>query len=375
MKTVELLIDEDMDLMGIQAVSLVEYPAIEENFVFFGKDKYVLAAMDDEKRMLVGPALIPDKMIPRLDQVTGEEYEVFFSPDTIRQASERYMREERTNSHTIEHEDAIDNLTVVESWIIADPERDKAALYGFSLPAGTWMLAVKVNNKEVWNKVKEGEVRGFSIEGYFVDQVISASAVDHRTPCPNCPSDPETLLALKNIVLEEMEPLGMLDNMPLFATQEEAELFGELFLDCLGSHSHNLDGVEVWMPCEMHPEEMSRAIIKKDRRRKAGQRIVMESYSDYPKGVSNNAKRGIELNERHGNKCATQTGKVRAQQLAQGEPISRETITRMKSYLSRHEENYDPNATTECGTISYLLWGGPAALRWATSKLKELDGE
>ena len=68
-------------------------------------------------------------------------------------------------------------------------------------------------------------------------------------------------------------------------------------------------------------------------------------------------------------------GKVRAQQLAQGEPISRETITRMKSYLSRHEENYDPNATTECGTISYLLWGGPAALRWATSKLKELDGE
>ena len=129
------------------------------------------------------------------------------------------------------------------------PERDKAALYGFSLPAGTWMFAVKVNNKEVWNKVKEGEVRGFSIEGYFVDQDFGLRG-GSQNALPQLPSDPETLLALKNIVLEEMEPLGMLDNMPLFATQEEAELLGELFLDCLGSHSHNLDGVEVWMPAD-----------------------------------------------------------------------------------------------------------------------------
>ena len=75
MKTVELLIDDEMELMGIQAVSLVEFPAIEENFIFFGKDKYVLAKVDQEKRILVGPALIPDKMIPRLDNETGEEYE------------------------------------------------------------------------------------------------------------------------------------------------------------------------------------------------------------------------------------------------------------------------------------------------------------
>ncbi len=373
MKTVELLIDEDMDLMGIQAVSLVEFPAIEENFVFFGRDMYVLAKLDEDQRMLVGPALIPDKMIPRLDQATGEEYEVFFSPATIRQASERYMREERTNSHTIEHEDSIDNLTVVESWIIADAEKDKAALYGFSLPVGTWMLSVKVNNAQVWNKVKDGDVRGFSIEGYFVDQVIEAGAIDMRKPCAHCPDDPDTLLQLKDIVLEEMEPLGMLDNMPLFETQEEAELFGELFLNCVGSHTHNLDGKEVWMPCETHPEKLAKALIKKDKRRKAGQRIVMESYSDYPQSVSNNAKRGIELNENNGNKCATQTGKVRAQQLANGEPISKETITRMKSFLSRHEENYDPNATTTCGTISYLLWGGKSGLRWATSKLKALE--
>jgi len=99
---------------------------------------------------------------------------------------------------------------------------------------------------------------------------------------------------------------------------------------------------------------------------------AFESYSDYPDAVSNNAKRGIELNEKVNNKCATQVGKVRAQQLAKGEKISVETIKRMYSYLSRAEEYYDESDTTACGTISYLLWGGLAAKRWSESKLKEL---
>ena len=97
-----------------------------------------------------------------------------------------------------------------------------------------------------------------------------------------------------------------------------------------------------------------------------------ESYSDYPDSVSNNAKRGIELNERVDNRCATQVGKVRAQQLANKEPISVETIKRMYSYLSRAETYYDESDTEACGTISYLLWGGLAGKRWSASKLKEL---
>lgn len=373
MKTVELLIDDDLALMGIQAVSLVEFPAIETNFVYFGSDRFTMAKLDEDKRMLVGPALIPNKMIPRIDDETGEEYEVFFSPETIAQASERYMREARTNEHTYEHDQPIDNLTVVESWLIADEERDKSRMYGFKLPVGTWMLAVKVNNPEVWNKVKDGDVRGFSIEGYFVDQVVSAS-VDMRRPCPNCPTDPTTLAELQSIVLEEMEPLGLLDNVPMFATQEEAELFGELFLQCVGSHQHNLDGTTVYMPCNTHPTELAKAIIKRDRRRKSGERIVMESYADYPKAVSNNAKRGRELNEKHGMKCATRTGRVRSSQLEKGEAISLETIKRMAQFLNRHEENYDETDTSKCGTISYLLWGGKAGLRWAEAKIAELEG-
>lgn len=99
---------------------------------------------------------------------------------------------------------------------------------------------------------------------------------------------------------------------------------------------------------------------------------LFESYSDYPDAVSNNAMRGISLNEKVNNQCATQVGKVRAQQLANKEPISVETIKRMYSYLSRAEEYYDENDTKACGTISYLLWGGLAGKRWAESKLKEL---
>jgi hypothetical protein len=86
--------------------------------------------------------------------------------------------------------------------------------------------------------------------------------------------------------------------------------------------------------------------------------------------VRNNARRGIELNEKQGNKCATQVGKVRAQQLANGEKVSMETIKRMYSYLSRAEVYYDQGDPEDCGYISYLLWGGKAAKYWAESKIK-----
>lgn len=98
-----------------------------------------------------------------------------------------------------------------------------------------------------------------------------------------------------------------------------------------------------------------------------------DSFSDYGDDVRNNAKKGIELNEKNGNQCATQTGKVRARQLANGEAISVETIKRMYSYLSRAEVYYDQaNSNSDCGYISYLLWGGKSGLSWAKNKLREL---
>jgi hypothetical protein len=98
---------------------------------------------------------------------------------------------------------------------------------------------------------------------------------------------------------------------------------------------------------------------------------MAKSYSDYPQAVIDAAKRGIRLNDDVGNKCATQVGKIRAQQLANGEAITILTVKRMYSYLSRAAEYYNPNDTQACGTISYLLWGGEPALRWAERILKQ----
>jgi hypothetical protein len=253
MKTIELLIDEEMELSGITAVSLVRFPAIEENFVFFNRgDKYIMAKVDEAKRMLVGPALIPEKRIARYNEEEDEEYEVYFSVETVRQASQLYMKEEKTNSHTYEHVDDISGLTVVESWLIEDPKRDKAALYGFDhLPVGTWMLAMKIWDENIWNAILKKDVRGLSIEGYFTDELVKAQRLE-RVPCPNCPKDTETLEQLKSLVLEEMAAVFHLDGKPLWRTIEEAELYGELFNNCIGYHEHTVDDIVLYMACEDH---------------------------------------------------------------------------------------------------------------------------
>jgi len=122
-------------------------------------------------------------------------------------------------------------------------------------------------------------------------------------------------------------------------------------------------------------EEESQHIIKQLTALLKGEDYDLESYSDYPDSVSNNAKRGIDLNEKVDNKCATQVGKIRAQQLAQGKPVTVETIKRMFSYLSRAEVYYEKGDTESCGYISYLLWGGKSAKSWAESKLKSIENE
>ena len=319
MKLFELIIgDNQEDIDEVFKISLVETPAIESNFVFFAKEEMQFARVDDEKRMVMGPILIPDKKILRVDG-SGQPYEVFFSKETVKQLAQNYLKQKYTDQANIEHERDVDGVTLVESWVVESAEKDKSKLYGLTVPVGTWMGSFYIENDEVWDEyVKTGRVKGFSIEGLFTH---------------------------------------------LDKTEQDFGDWADLFTKDISELSEEESELVL---------SKIKAIIKKDGRLKGGKRIEMESYTDYPDSVSNNAKKGIELNERQGNKCATQTGKVRAQQLANKEPISLETIKRMYSYLSRAEEYYDPNKTTECGTISYFLWGGKAALGWSRNKLREL---
>ena len=310
MKLFELTIDDEF-LDEVFAISLVEDPAIESNFVWFDKEKIQFEKIDNEKRLVVGPVLIPNKKILRIDAM-GQPYEVFFKPETIEKLAQGYLKKGYQAKSTLEHEKKISGVTLVESWIKTS-KLDKSNSYGLNLPVGSWVGMFKVDNDDRWKDyVKNGEVKGFSIEGLFSHDLVQAGKED----------------VLDNILNEEAE-----------------YLLNEI-----------------------------RRVVKEDKRYKDNKRIELESYSDYPQGVKNNAKKGIELNKKSGNKCATPVGKVRAQQLAKGEPISLSTIKRMHSYLSRAEAVYreKQNDSTACGNISYLLWGGLAALGWSKNKLREL---
>lgn len=306
----ELLIEDDAT-DEIFAVSFVESPAIERDFVYMSKE-VKFASIDDEKMLVAGPLLIPEKKIFRIDG-EGNPYYVFFSKDTVAKLARKFLRKKYNGEVTAEHDAKVKNIHLVESWIIEQSTKDKSNAFGYTLPAGTWFGIYDVSgNPEVWQKVKDGTFKGFSVEAY----------VEHRK------SD------LKLSLDKEINELS--DN--------EAEiLLGQI-----------------------------KAIIKKDKRYGKGQRIEMESYADYGDSVRNNAKRGRELNEKNGNKCATQVGKVRSAQLEKGEAISVETLKRMYSYLSRAEAYYDESDMNACGTISFLLWGGKSGLSYSRNKLREL---
>jgi hypothetical protein len=177
MRIIELIIDEEQE-NGIDAISIVEHPAIEENFVALNQKKeYKFQEVDKEKRILMGALLVPNKAIYRKDK--EDEYYIYFTKKTIRKASELFLQKGNQHNSTFEHLYKIDGLTLVESWIVEDKEKDKSALYGLDVPVGTWMGSVKVDNDEVWNDyVKTGIVKGFSIEGFFAEKEELKSEIE-----------------------------------------------------------------------------------------------------------------------------------------------------------------------------------------------------
>jgi hypothetical protein len=178
MKVIELIIDETMELSGIDAISIVESPAIEENFVALKEQpiEVKFAEVSAEKRIIMGALLVPDKQIYRRDE--SGEYMIWFSKDTIRKCMEMFFKNGNQNNTTFEHLNRISGLTMVESWIVEDKEKDKSNLYELNLPVGTWVGSIKVENAEVWNEyIKTGVVKGFSIEGYFADKLQPLSKI------------------------------------------------------------------------------------------------------------------------------------------------------------------------------------------------------
>jgi len=137
--------------------------------------KHNFAAELQEKQMLVGPLMTPSKLITRLDE-NGEEYQVFFTAETIEKIAYKMMQDKLVDKVNIEHDmaDSVKDVYLVETWIVKDPEHDKATLYGFSPVLGEWYGIYKVGNGRVWNEyVKTGKVKGFSVEGFFYNNLLT----------------------------------------------------------------------------------------------------------------------------------------------------------------------------------------------------------
>jgi len=311
MKLFEMLIDDENLFSGVNAVSIVENPAIQSDFVALAENEtpIQLAEVSKDKRILMGAALIPDKPIYR--NMDGEEFYIYFSKDTVRQAAELFFKRSNHQNATLEHSQALSGMTVFESWIIEDSQLDKSRKYGLELPEGTWMVSMKVDDEDIWNNyVKNNKVFGFSIEGQFANKLVKDVEMSNQE------------IELSDDELKELE--------------DRAQF--EVLLEALAEATN----------------------------------VELETYNDYPQAAKNNAKRAIEYKKKNGSSCGTSVGWTRAGQLARGEKLSRSTIARMASF-KRHQKNKDVPYSEGCGGIMWDAWGGSAGVNWAISKLKKID--
>lgn len=176
LQEIELFIRDEED--GAFAISLVESPAIQEKWVALSKHEMKLQVVNEEKRIVVGMALVPEKRIYR--RMKDKEFNIYFSKETVQQTAELYMKRLHLNNVTVEHEREIEGASVIESWIVEDTKNDKSNMYNLNAPEGAWIVKMKIYNDEEWSKVKEGKYQGFSIEGLFegFDQLMQKQKTD-----------------------------------------------------------------------------------------------------------------------------------------------------------------------------------------------------
>jgi hypothetical protein len=299
--TYRIMIDENDETTGVDFISLVSEPAIEENWMAFSNIKFDFQAQSD-KRMLYGPLMIPDKRIYRNDEKFGE-YNVFFTKEDIEMIVKKFSKNNYNNNISFEHMGIQVKGTLVENFIV----KEGMSVPGFeSIPIGSWMGCVYIEDEMFWtNFVKNDIVKGFSIEinGFLSRQDFSKNS-------------------LWDSLIEILE-----NDLTEKSIIEVEELF---------------------------------------------KRYNFETYNDYPKAASENAARAIRLRDENDLKCGTLVGWQRANQLAKGENISRETIARMSAF-ERHRQNSTGDPKESCGPLMWLAWGGDEGIAWAQRKLKQID--
>lgn len=416
LETIELFINDE-DNSGIEAISLVEFPAIEENFVALSKHKIELKTMDDEKRLVIGLALVPDKKIYRNNG--GFEYNITFSKDTVRKAAEKYLKSLKIHNATVEHEMEVDGVYLTESWIVEDKAKDKTALYDLNAPEGAWAVAMRIENENVWNDIKAGKYLGFSIEGIFnenegwdeqdlsvmkkinqlLDELESSQQLKSYSDYPeaarnnakraldwaekngwgSCGTDVGKKRAS---MLASGMPLSRetIARMASFKRHQQHkdvpynEGCGGLMWDSWGGTA----GVEwaIKKLAEIDREELSEIDILELQVQNSLEcdklTLSEQKFSDYPEAAHKNALRALKYKIDNKVQCGTKAGWQFTKMLAKKQPISRCLISQMASYV-RFRRDKDVPYSKGCGKLLWDAWGGDAGINWASKKIKEID--
>ena len=198
----ELILQDDED--GVFANSLVEHPAIGRDFIYMSKEVQ-FAEVSDEKRLVAGPLLIPNKKILRIDG-EGKRYNVFFTPETIEKVARKFMKNKYGDEVTLEHGNKTSGVYLTESWIVEQSAKDKSNIYGFTLPRGTWFGVYKIDNDAVWQKVKDGTFRAYSIEGLFEHKKSNLKLSLEKDIEELTDDEVEVLLSqIKSLILKEID--------------------------------------------------------------------------------------------------------------------------------------------------------------------------
>jgi hypothetical protein len=173
MDLIELILDETKQESGVNAISLVYKPAIKMPFIALSEQKeYKMQEVDAKRRILMGAVLVPEQPIFRKDPKDPDKgYYIFFSKETISRVSELFQKNSYQNETTEEHKTKLSGNTIVETWIKEHDIHDKSRMHGIDAPVGSWIVSMKCEDDETYQKALKGELTGFSIEGFFADKM------------------------------------------------------------------------------------------------------------------------------------------------------------------------------------------------------------
>lgn len=262
MKTYEAVFDAEEN-SGVYAISLVENPAMEGIMIALSKQEIQFKEIDKEERKVLGLVLEPNKPIYR--NQNGEEFNIVFSEQVIKDLSYNFFKSGFHKNSTLEHDskNKIEGVTFVESWIVEDSEKDKSANFGFSYPKGSWLAVMKIDNDDVWNNyVKTGKVQGFSI-----DAMLSLKEVNLKSEFNMSKEVEKTFLDvlkdLPNQIKLALTPQAEIKLGSIKTADEEVTIMYDGEMMAVGNPAwiEAEDGTKIPVPVGEHPLESGMILI------------------------------------------------------------------------------------------------------------------